>query len=137
VIEAAHVGDAMLQAQMQYVCPPEHAALVERVTGTMLALQAAIGFDGNFGPRLPGALRELGLVNVGVEMHASLEWGGEWSYGYLSAQGALANELVRSRVLSAGLLTEDELNRFVALTANPTKGVIWLPMVTAWGQRAP
>lgn len=88
------------------------------------ALQAAIGFDGNFGPRLPGALLGLGLVNVGAEMHGSLEWGGERSYGYLSAQRALANELVRTRVLGAGRLTEDELNRFVVLTADPSIGVI-------------
>jgi SAM-dependent methyltransferase len=135
VVEAVHVGGAMQQAQLQYVYPPEHAALVERVMSTMLALQAAIGFDGGFGPRLPGALATAGLVNVGAELHSPLTWGSQRSYGHLSAQGALANELVRTRVLGAGLLTEEEVERFVALTGDPSLGALWMPMVTAWGQR--
>jgi hypothetical protein len=135
VIEAVHVGGTMHQAQMQYVYPQEQAALVERVMGTMLALMAAVGFDGGFGPRLPGALLMAGLINVGAALHSPLEWGSERSYGHLSALGALANELVRTRVLGARLLTEQEVERFVALTAEPSFGALWMPMVTAWGQR--
>ncbi len=135
VVEAGHLGGAMHQAQMQYVYPSEQAALVERVMGTLLGLMATVGFDGGFGPRLPDALLAAGLVNVGAELHGPLTWGGERNWGYLSARGALANELVRTRVLDAGLLTEEELGRFVALTADSTFAALWVPMVTAWGQR--
>jgi SAM-dependent methyltransferase len=41
VVEAVHVGGAMLQAQLQYVHPPEHAALVERVMGTRCRRRSA------------------------------------------------------------------------------------------------
>jgi hypothetical protein len=62
-------------------------------------------------------------------------WGNQQSYGHLSAQGALANELVRTRVLGAGVLTEEEIERFVALTGDSSLGALWMPMVTVWGQR--
>jgi SAM-dependent methyltransferase len=130
VVEAAHLGDAMRQAALRYVSPPEQAPLVAR-----LGLMAAAGFDGEFGPRLPGALLAAGPVHVGAELHGPLVWGSERSFGHLSARAALADGPVRARVLGAGLVTEEEPERFVALTARPSCGALWLPLVTAWGQR--
>jgi SAM-dependent methyltransferase len=130
VIEDTHFGGAMAQVIGCYLVPAEHQALDERAYRAVAALFGSIGADASFGPRLPGALREAGLVNVGAELHARFTWGGgERDFRRLCL------EQLGGAMRQAGLLTEEEIARACALTRQEDAGYLPLPLVTAWGQR--
>lgn len=130
VVEDVDLGGPMTQAWLRYALPAEHAPLCERILHAFEVLFAAAGADPRFGPSLPAALRAVGLTNVGAELHAPFVWGGgARDFGRLSAQH------LRGHMVGAGLVTEQEVERFLALTARADFGCLSVPMVTAWGQR--
>jgi SAM-dependent methyltransferase len=130
VAEDVDFGDVMAATLPRYVHPPEHAALYERVLRGVEKLFAVIGADASFGSRLPTALLEAGLEDVGAEVHAPFVRGGaERDFASLTIQH------LRPQLVGAGLLSEDEVEQFLTLTAQPRFGYAPLFMVTAWGRR--
>jgi SAM-dependent methyltransferase len=117
-------------ALARYIHPPEQAGLYERLGRATVAIFAAVGVDPNFGARLPQVLVDAGLTNVRAEIHAPLVQGGserDWV--------RLSVEHLRPHLIRTGLITEPEVDQFLALTHEPAFRYLPLFMVTAWGQR--
>jgi SAM-dependent methyltransferase len=130
VVEDIHLGGPMIPVTLRYVMPPEHVSLCERVIRAFEALFTTAGVDVELGAHLPGLLHAAGLTQVGAELHGRFVWGGSGrDFGRLSL------EHLQGRMIGAGLLTEEEIAHFLALTRQPNFGYLPLPMVTAWGQR--
>jgi SAM-dependent methyltransferase len=131
VVEDVDVEGGMAAAMLRYTQPPELTALYERVVRGIGALFSAIGADAGFGARLPEALQAAGLEQVGAEVHVTLVRGGadrDWV--------RLTVEHLHPRLVSTGLLSADDIDRFLELTAQPSAWYAPPFMVTAWGRRA-
>jgi SAM-dependent methyltransferase len=130
VIEDVDFDDAMTPATLRYTRPAELASLCERIVPGVARLFTAVGADPGFGARLTQALADAGLEQIGAEMHAPLVRGGanrDWV--------RLTVEQVGPRLVSAGMLAEDELTRFLELSAQPSNQYMPPFMVIAWGRR--
>jgi SAM-dependent methyltransferase len=123
-----HAG-AMIPALSRYVDPPEHAELWERVFHAQDALFTGVGADASFGPRLPRALAEAGLEQIGAELHTPLLHGGAETFLRLTIQQ------LQAPLAGTGLVTDREIERFLDLLAQPSFGHLPFVMVTAWGRR--
>ena len=130
VIEEPDVSGAMVPALARYTSPPlTDAGLWERVARGVQALLVAAGADVGVGARLPGLLAEAGLEHVGAEVHAPLHRGSKQDLCRLTIQW------LRPRLVGSGLLTDGEVERVLALTAQPWFEHLPFVMVSAWGQR--
>jgi SAM-dependent methyltransferase len=109
----------------------ETAALFQRGSDACLGFRRRAGLDTAFAGRLHGALRTLGLADVGAEGTVSPITGGS-AYARI---WRLSFEQVGARVVAAGLLDEADLIAFLALLDDP--GFTWRgPIVTSvWGRR--
>jgi SAM-dependent methyltransferase len=130
VLEDVDVGGAAPDALSRYVRPPELAPLLERVYRAAGAVYSTVGADAGFGAALPMVRREAGLESVGAEVHTPLILGGgkgDWV--------RLTIEQLQVPMCRGGLVTEEEVQRFLELTAG--SGACYPPpiMVTAWGSR--
>src|SRR5215211_4714452 len=72
VVEDIDFGGGMVAELLRYVQPPAAAPTVERVARAVEAMFIAAGMDPRFGGRLPRALVEAGLEEVGAELRAPL-----------------------------------------------------------------
>jgi len=129
VAEDPDHGGAMIPALSRYVDPPEHAELWERVFHGLDGLFTGVGADASFGPRLPRALAEAGLEQIGAELHTPLLHGGAGSFLRLTIQQ------LQAPLAGTGLVTDREIERFLELLGQPSFGHLPFVMVTAWGQR--
>jgi SAM-dependent methyltransferase len=130
-------GWLLLEEQVTWLwhpdAPPAAAALFERVQQAMACVTTARGMDLGWGNQLHRRLREEGLLNVEAAGACSRHAGG--------SQGAtlwtLNVEQLRSALLGAGGLSEEDLVRYQALLEDPS--ITWLtPLVVAtWGRRPP
>jgi hypothetical protein len=131
VIEDVDFGGPMATALARYSLPAEHAPLVERVYRAAEAVFSAVDADASYGTRLLAGLKAAGLEHVGGEVHTSVVAGGteNWIRGSIQQLGA--------RLEGTGLVSADEVARFLAVAADGS-GHYALPfMVTAWGRRPP
>jgi len=93
------------------------------------------GMDVTVGRRLHGLLRDAGLVDIGIDVHASV--------GPPGAAGRVlplyVAELHHDRIVSLGALTANEIDAAVAeLTAHladPGTSVVNPMLFQAWGRR--
>ena len=124
-IEAA---DPLLQP---LACPDETGpaqALANRLLKATWKLQAK-RTDLGYGRSLPRRLRSAGLLNVAAEV------------GFALAGPAPARlqrtmiERVRERLITAGLATQDELDRHLADIAAGWLDLAAFPVVSAWGRK--
>jgi SAM-dependent methyltransferase len=130
VVEDLEFGGGMQPALARYADPPEHAALVERVGRGMQALFAAAGADPGFAARLPRVLRQAGLEQVGGAVHAPpLEGSVQGDFVHLTLQS------LRARLVSTGLLADQDVQRVLELTATPSFRHLPFVAVSAWGRR--
>jgi SAM-dependent methyltransferase len=129
VIEEVDFGGRMAAALSDYAVPGEHLPLMERLYGAIERMFASIGGDARYGTRLLAGMEAAGLEHLGGELHTPIVTAGQerWTHGTVAQLGP--------RMVSAGLLTEDELADFLALPADGS--VRYLPpmMVTVWGRR--
>lgn len=133
MVEAIHIGGSMTPALAPYVDPPEHAGLLTRLARSGETLLGAAGADPSLGPQLPKALREAGLEGVGGEVHSPL-----WRGGVDGGGGdffRLSTEQIKERLPRTGLVTEQDVERALELSAQPSLLHVPFVMVTAWGQR--
>lgn len=132
VLEDAVFGGAATPAWEKVTSPSTAAGLLSRLMNAMAGGLRATGADPEFGLELPAALRAAGLLYVTAELTHPLVHGG-------TPQAALYELSVRQvsqRLVSAGLLTPQEVEEILAFLADP--GAVWLSigMVSASG-RAP
>jgi SAM-dependent methyltransferase len=106
-------------------------ALFRKVTGAKAQLDAARGFDPEYGRRVFDALRRRGLGKVAAEGRTPITAGASpiarfWTVSLMQ---------VRARFLAAGEVTEADLTAYADLLADPSSVFIWPVMVATWGQR--
>ena len=99
-----------------------HSAFIE-------ALSSA-GYDPTLGIRLGDKLRGLGLVDVGLRGA-----GGESGGGDKPSVLALTLERVRDRILDMGLLSNEEIDRFLRDVRSPDFRAVTAIHFIAWGRR--
>lgn len=130
MIEDTNFGGTMLVATIRYTMKADVAALGERCARAIETLFRGIGANPNLGSALPGMFRASGLVNIDMELRGRVAWGGRArDFGHLTVEN------LRTQILGAGLLTEEEIEQFASLMTQPEFGYMPLPIVTAWGQR--
>jgi hypothetical protein len=109
----------------------ETATLFKRGSDAYFGFRRQAGLDTAFGSRLHRALRTLGLADVGAEGTLWPVTGGS-TYAQIWRLGI---EQVRSQVVAAEFLGEEDLAAYLALLDDPD--FTWLgPIVMAvWGRR--
>ena len=131
LVEDVDFGAPTASALAEYFSPAQGTAAVQRIYLAGAAVFAAAGADASYGRRLPTALVDVGLVEVGAELHAPVVTGGteNWTRGTV--------EQLADRFVSTGLTSPADIELFLATTAQPS--TFYLPpfMVSAWGQRSP
>jgi len=130
VLEDTDYGGAAATMAARYMIPEESAPAHERGYRAVATLVAAIGADGTYGTRLPAALIAAGLDDVAAEVHAPLVRGGP-RRGWVP----LSIENVRPRLVAAGLLSDNEIERHLRTLDDPSTRYVTPFMVTAWGRR--
>lgn len=117
---------------ISWACEPAHPAW----DLLLAALIAAWPGDPHVGRRLPGLLRDAGLVDIDVDVHADLARAGEPDH-------TLLPRLVRSyrgQILAAGALTEADLDSAVHELEEhldrPGTIVLCCTLFQAWGRKA-
>jgi ubiquinone/menaquinone biosynthesis C-methylase UbiE len=110
---------------------PSEIELFLEVTAAFRALLERAGVDPIYARRLPSLLREHGLIDVSAEAHFQM-----WTGGSPTARLMHSNiEQVRGRLTGAGLLTDRDIDGYLALMENPEFSCNFYPMVSARGRR--
>jgi len=113
-------------------CPDEHGPeerLANRIRSTFRALLAERGAELAYGRTLPRVLREAGLVDVAAEGFFPL------SSRACAELERTTIEQVRARLVTRGLVTEDEIAQHLAHVASGRLDLALAPLVSAWGRR--
>jgi SAM-dependent methyltransferase len=129
VIEDVDFGGTTAATAAKYVYPPQYRDIGERVYLAVEAVFRSIGADASFGPRLPGILKEMGLSEVGGEVRAPIVQGGRGQFVGHSL------EQLRPRLVGTGLITDDEIQTFLDLAADPASHHLPPMLVSVWGRR--
>ena len=95
-------------------------------------LRAVKRFDTSFGRTLPARLAATGLVEIGCESGAGFQRGGGPA-AELQIRNLGVN--LRALLLEAGVVSERELERLLALYADPSFAYLAGLNVAAWGRR--
>lgn len=113
-------------------CPDEHSAaqqLANHVRGGLYSLLAGRGTDPAYGRRLPRLLRAAGLVQVEADAHFPMT---------SPAAAALETSTVqqaRERLVARALVTDADVDRYLAQIASGTLDLSTPPMISAWGRK--
>jgi SAM-dependent methyltransferase len=135
MVAALKPGGWLLDEEIDISLFPDPTSFPEEVLSktyrAMIRIMDERGVDHRFGRRLYGQLRALGLVNVAAEGRASI-----WSKGSGGAALLRSNyEQLRSDMIRAGYVTEQEFEQDVAGLDDPNfmmpSPILW----AAWGQR--
>jgi SAM-dependent methyltransferase len=129
VVEDIDFGGPMVPAAARYEPDPELAAIYERILLGFEKFMSAAGADVQFGARLPALLERSGLVNVYAESRSRLLRSDEGDFGRLSV------EQLREPLIAAGLLTADEIDKYLAHLNRPDASGMSISLVSARGQR--
>ena len=130
VIEDSDFGGPMIPVLLRYQIPVGSQAPTARLMQAVAAMFRGAGADATLGPRLPGMLRAAGLANAGAELHGRYVWGGT-----ARDFGRLTVEHLRGHMVRLGLVTDEEIERFLEENQKSEWGYIPITFVTAWGQR--
>jgi ubiquinone/menaquinone biosynthesis C-methylase UbiE len=130
LIEEVDFGGATAGMLGEYVDAPEpQRAAMTRVYRGVASVFSAIGADPSYGRRLLAALTDAGLARVAAELHAPAVSGGNehWTRGSI--------EQLAERIVATGEATADDVEWFLAASAEPDFHYLPPLMVSAWGQR--
>ncbi|HEY5031839.1 MAG TPA: methyltransferase domain-containing protein [Actinomycetes bacterium] len=114
------------------VCPDEtgpEQALANRIKTGFRDLLAERGVDLAYGRTLPRHLRAAGLVGVEAEAYFPV------TSPACNALEAATVEQLRTRLVAAGLATDEEIDRHLASVFAGRLDLATSPLVSAWGQR--
>jgi hypothetical protein len=101
------------------------------MTRGMLAFSGARGIQPELGRRLPELLIEAGLEDVGAEGRTSLMWSGSEE----SELGRLSIERVTQVALDAGLITQEDRDRYMKVVTEPGTATFSPLRFGAWGRK--
>jgi SAM-dependent methyltransferase len=106
--------------------------LFDEVLAAVLdAFRAVAGYDESWGPRMLGALRAAGLVELGADGWVPVVQTGS----ALSEWWLLSMAKLRPAVLARNSLSEETLDRYLEMVSAPDFAFFFLTVVTAWGRR--
>ncbi|MFK4150192.1 methyltransferase domain-containing protein [Streptomyces sp. NPDC004065] len=114
-------------------CPDEHGpaeALANRLRRGFRRLLADRGADLSYGRTLPRLLREAGLRQVEAEAYFPVA-----SAACAALESATVRQ-VRGLLVTAGLATDEEIDRHLAHVASGSMDLATAPMISAWGIKA-
>ncbi|MGX1269287.1 methyltransferase [Streptomyces phaeoluteigriseus] len=137
MVEALRPGGRLLledadPALQPLLCPDEHGPeqqLANRLRHGFRKLLADRGADLSYGRRLPRLLREAGLHGVEADAHFPLT-----SPACAALESATVRQ-IRADLVSAGLATDDDIDRHLANVASGSMDLATAPMISAWGRR--
>jgi SAM-dependent methyltransferase len=123
-------GAAMRAAAERYVWPPEARSAYRAGVQALEVVLSEADRDPGYGARLPAAVRDLGVLDCGAELHAPIIAGGAERDCM-----RLTLEYLRDRLLATRLVDASGFDQFLQLTRD--SGVLYIPifMVSAWGRR--
>lgn len=114
------------------VCPDDDGPeqrLANQLKDGFRTLMAQRGVDLSYGRTLPRRLRGAGLVNVGAD-------------AYFPMSGPVCTMLeeatvtqIRDRLVTAGLASDEEIDRHLATVAAGRLDLATSPMISAWGRK--
>jgi len=114
------------------LCPDESGPeqrLANRLRSGFRALMAERGADLAYGRTLPRVLRESGLEEVQADAYFPVT-----SPACTVLEAATVRQ-IRSRLVAAGLATEEEVDRHLASVETGRLDLATAPLVSAWGRR--
>jgi SAM-dependent methyltransferase len=109
----------------------EGAALLERGMAAVIQVQAAVGADYTYGRRLYGDARAAGLLDVEGEGRVPVIRAGTPAARVVQ----LSIAQLRDRIVGAGLLTDEDMERFLALFDDPGLVAMWFIVMAVWGRK--
>jgi SAM-dependent methyltransferase len=115
------------------LCPEEYGPeqqLANRLCQGFRALLADRGADLAYGRRLPRLLRESGLRGVQADAYFPV------ASPACAALEAATIRQIREQLVSAGLATDQEIDRHLANVASGGMDLVTPPMISAWGRKA-
>ncbi|MFF9620943.1 methyltransferase domain-containing protein [Streptomyces griseosporeus] len=114
------------------VCPDESGPeqqLANRLRHGFRTLLAQRGADLSYGRRLPRLLREAGLLRVEADAYFPLA-----SPACVALESATIRQ-IRAQLVTAGLATDEEIDRHLANIASGSMDLATAPMISAWGRK--
>ena len=107
------------------------AALFRKGWAASERVGAARGSAADYGRRLYGAVAAHGLIDLGADGRVTVASGGSPA----ARVWRLTTKQVREALAGTGVLSEQELERYIGLLADP--GFAWLmpTVVAVWGRR--
>ncbi|MGH3898216.1 MAG: methyltransferase [Pseudonocardiaceae bacterium] len=108
------------------------SAVFEAVLVAVQEFLTSAGFAPIFGRRLPELFREQGLVEVGCEARNRMLRGNTPEMEFFT----LTIERVRTAMIAAGLINDDDVAAALALCADSSFAVMSPALVSAWGRIA-
>ncbi|MFE9168543.1 methyltransferase domain-containing protein [Streptomyces kebangsaanensis] len=135
MVEALRPGGRLLledadTALQPLPCPDEHGPaqeLANRLRRGFRRLLADHGADLSYGRRLPRLLREAGLHRVEADAYFPLA-----SPACAALESATIRQ-IRTRLVTAGLATDEDIDQHLANVATGTMDLATAPMISAWG----
>lgn len=115
------------------VCPDEYGPdqqLANRLRQGFRKLLADRGADLSYGRRLPRLLREAGLQRVQADACFPMT-----SPACDALESATIRQ-IRDQLVSAGLATDEEVDRHLSNVASGAMDLATAPMISAWGRKA-
>ncbi|MGW7204136.1 methyltransferase domain-containing protein [Streptomyces sp. NPDC054837] len=128
VVEDFDIDGPMYPAAARYY-PPQYMEVAERLGRALRAAFGAAGVDPGTGRRLPQALTDAGLTEVGAEVYAPVLTGGSAAFFPLTLRS------LRPRLLETGEVSDADIEEVITLTK--LQGSTYIPnfMVLAWGRK--
>lgn len=138
MIKALRPGGRLLiedadPALQPLTCPDEHGPeerLANQLRKGFRRLLADRGADLSYGRTLPRLLREAGLQQVRADAYFPVA-----SPACATLESATVRQ-IRDRLVTAGLATNEEIDRHLANVATGTMDLATAPMISAWGRKA-
>jgi SAM-dependent methyltransferase len=124
-------GVIMADPEQRPGYPPESVVAGAELTKRLLGMAGFRGIQPELGRRLPELLIEAGLEDVGAEGRTSLMWSGSPE----SEVGRLSLERVTQVALDAGLISEEDRNRYMSTVTEPGNAAFSPLRFGAWGRK--
>lgn len=132
MIEDLDWGTIIAKPSMVQAYPPDRTRRSVKVWRALVRVMQSAGYDEIYGRRLPSALTEEGLEDVGAEIRSYLVRGGDPG----TAAPMYSLVMLRERFIEMGLLTDKEIDRAIEWLSDP-KGFWMYPLMTAaWGRKS-
>ncbi|CAL9606470.1 hypothetical protein SUDANB145_05528 [Streptomyces sp. enrichment culture] len=115
------------------LCPDEYGPeqqLANQLRHAFRKLLARRGADLSYGRQLPRLLREAGLRRVEADAHFPVT-----SPACAALESATIRQ-VRDQLVTAGLATDQDIDRHLANVASGSMDLATAPMISAWGRKA-